>query len=471
METPPKQTPDQANMPPIVDGPEASGNDEARLGVLKRLGEVAISAAVRLRDAAENITHKSQEAAGHTVNETQLTTVGIRKRIAERRLRKAEAAEPGEREYAGAVYRQAAEDTLSRRDPSRKPAELLNAETFLQERAALRANRRLDSVNKSHHQKDKWTSLYGYVIKDEKGNSVGEERAAEILSDSGLIRQVLSNGHYTRAQEKAMKRAGKNYRKAARGGERALGKLERSAAGEDVPGRLVGASRRRNVERIDRLTEKLDRLSEREDELRDRRRVKEDGETARSPWDDDEPPTEQTKRPRPTRPEDSTSEEPKESESDETDSKTDDDDDKNWAAELLKQGIGLAIDAASEAGKMYGKEVWERYKNGEPVSVADAQQVALELGMNPLAISELLTRIGSKRTENDKARSILEFTATHLATTRHKMRNFGTAPAPEIATAEPLVATATSAEKKIILPGSPDAKISPSSLPKSPNFR
>lgn len=142
------------------------------------------------------------------------------------------------------------------------------ARTSLQEQAGMRANLRVDAINKRKNIIGSYKSLYPDI-------NLGYEK------DEGKedVKDVIKNGRFTRGQRKAIRGADKQVRKAEKSNKRLLKRLNQSAKGNDMPGLYVGARAEEKKERHDKMTrrraryEALQPLADaRKDRRADRRR-------------------------------------------------------------------------------------------------------------------------------------------------------------------------------------------------------
>ena len=128
--------------------------------------------------------------------------------------------------------------------PDAQPKEpSISPRTILQEQAALRANLRLDAIDKRKLTQKRLLSLYG-----------------DGLHNKSLLEEELSSGRYTSSQKKAIRAAGRQVRKYDRSKERLLRRLDKSANSQDIPGRLVEGRINHKREKVSRPTQNLDKI-------------------------------------------------------------------------------------------------------------------------------------------------------------------------------------------------------------------
>ena len=94
----------------------------------------------------------------------------------------------------------------------------------LQKQAELRANTRLNAINKREYELKGYTDLYGEEILDKKA-----------------LKQIMSESRLSSGEKHALKKAGRKARRAKASIDRLTNRLEKSAEGRDVSGRLVRA--------------------------------------------------------------------------------------------------------------------------------------------------------------------------------------------------------------------------------------
>jgi hypothetical protein len=200
------------------------------------------------------------------IDRAGLALIGLQKAVAKRRLNRAQ--NTNELAASSEIYQGAAEASLAQKEPQApydplrgftkahrarragygEPATAprdtsQDAVTILQQQAALRANLRVDALNASEEVQHKFTSLYG-----------------DTLHDKGAVKREHKSGNYTHGQKKSMKAAGKQVRRAAASEARIRNNLERSAAGQDVPGRVIQGRLNRKQRRARELTQRLQEL-------------------------------------------------------------------------------------------------------------------------------------------------------------------------------------------------------------------
>jgi len=221
--------------------------------------------------ALNGLRKQTMEIAGQTKDASKIAITGLRSWNAQRKLEKNNNKITILRQDAQ-VYEQAADASLSQKDPRpaydplrtfnakhmrkssdvvapRPPAANFNprARNSLQEQAERRAHYRVNALNVREHRAQKYAGLYG-----------------EVLSDKRDLKDQFKNGRYTYGQKKAMKSASKIVRKANRSHARIDARLQRSAIGQDVPGRRINAKVAKKRTKSTELTNKILNLDQSE---------------------------------------------------------------------------------------------------------------------------------------------------------------------------------------------------------------
>lgn len=427
METPPEDK----NHSNETDVPTASDyeTNSWRHVAAEKIGALAIATAtkahLRLRLARHRVAtgaaiasdligttgHRAKENVGYAADATRLSLAGIRKAGLERRAQ--EAREKNSRlSLSAEVHQVASQHVLNlgrSRHPDKETEERITRSEEIAAAAYARSRRPVTWAERRQARRQ-------YKRKHRNMREAIENRNIEQRygKDFGPVDSAASSARLTRGEERATNRALRRYQDNSDLMKIRTNRIERSAAGEDIPGKVLRSRANRNARRAERLAARADRLGEREEELRAKLAARRSRNGPAEAPEGDEPPTEPTLDQDVASPRPDTelrryenSEEVVEPETPQLKADS--------VIELAKAGVKLAISAAIKSGGVDSQRVWERYKNDEPVDVDDALGAAKTVGIDPIALANLLAKIPASRTEQTKARIILKYSAARLA--------------------------------------------------------